>query len=203
MKRKHLAILAAVGVALLGSIVAIGQTLTDANPNLNNPTPSRPAAHLLGWNGATWARLKTASVANMPLSTSTLSSVENGRLLVEKGSRWALEDGVGAGARAMVQTNAEIGVRHVVDTVCFSAGSVVAPALTSLLVELRAGAVDAGTVLMKWRIVIPAATGQNTPPVCFSGLNVIGATNSEVSLAWSAALVNLQQSVSMTGYSVF
>lgn len=199
---KKIILTAVFGISLLTGL-AIAQSLTDTNPNLDNPGPGRTASYVLGWNGATWARLKTASVANMPLSTSTASSVENGRLLVEKGSRWALEDGVGAGARAMVQTNAEIGVRHVVDTVCFSAGSVVAPALTSLLVELRAGAVDAGTVLMKWRIVIPAATGQNTPPVCFSGLNVIGATNSEVSLAWSAALVNLQQSVSMTGYSIF
>ena len=97
---------------------------------------------------------------------------------------------------------AEAAVRHVADSICFSAGSTTAPALTNLTVNLRDGGTGAGTVIGSWDVVISAATGQNVAPYCVTGLNLVGTTNTAMTLEFSALLTSLFEDVTLTGFNI-
>lgn len=193
---------ALVGAVLVGVIV-VAQTLSDTVPNLQNPGVGNVAAYTLGWNGGTWARVKTFSLTNMPIYSTTASSTEHGRVVIEKGSRWAVGSTPAVSLQATASIAAEAGVRHVADTVCFSAGSTTAPALTKLNVNLRDGATGAGTIIGSWTVVVSAATGQNVAPQCFPNLQLVGTTNTAMTLEFSALLTNLFEDVTLTGFNTF
>lgn len=99
--------------------------------------------------------------------------------------------------QASASIAAQAGVRHVIDKVCFSAGSTTAPALTKLSVNIRDGATGAGTVKASFIVVIPAATGQNVAPFCTPPLHIRGTVNTAATAEFSAALTNLFEQVTL------
>jgi len=154
------------------------------------------------FNGTSYSLLRGAYLATFPTAVTTTARNAIGELLTEKSSRWTVVSNPAAGSQATASIAAEASVRHVADTICFAAASVAAPALTALTVNLRDGATGAGTVIATWQLAISAATGQNTAPFCTEGLNLVGTTNTAMTLEFSAALANLSQSVTVTGYNV-
>lgn len=154
------------------------------------------------FNGATTSRPYVASLANYATASTTTARNSAGVQLFEKGSRWVVNSAPAAGSQATASIAAEASVRHVLDTLCFSSGSAVAPVLTSLQVNVRDGATGAGTILMSFEVEIPAATGQDTPPICINGLNLVGTTNTAMTVEWNAGLANLKQTASAIGFNV-
>lgn len=138
-------------------------------------------------------------------ATTLTSSNERGRAIVELGPRWTVVSTPAVSVRASASIAAEAGVRHIADTVCFSAvTNTTAPAATRLTVNLRDGASGAGTIIASWTVQIPATvSAQAVAPQCFSGLNLTGTTNTAMTLEFSALLTNLFQDVMLTGWHVF
>lgn len=154
------------------------------------------------WDGTNVDRLSSAGIGNMPAATTLTARNSIGAALAEKGSRWTVVSTPATGSQATASIAAEAAVRHVADCVAFSGGSVAAPALTALTVNLRDGATGAGTVIWSYQVIVNAATGQNVAPFSVCGLNLTGTTNTAMTLEFSAALANLTQSVSVSGYNV-
>lgn len=180
--------------------VSNSAALSDAMTNTTSPVIGSAQ---LGWDGTTLERVKTASLANMPIYSSFTSSTEQGYSLAMKPAQWVKSSAPAVSTQASASIAAEASVRHIVDTVCFSAGSTTAPVLTALTVNLRDGATGAGTVVMSWTVIVPAATGQNVLPICFTGLNAAMTTNTATTVEFSALLTNLFENVTMTGINVF
>ncbi len=179
--------------------VTAGTALSDA---VGNPTSPLVGAHGLLWDTTQWARAKSAAVATFtPASTLTARNIV-GAALVEKSSRWMVTSNPAAGSQATASIANEASVRHVADCVSFSAGSTTAPALTALTVNLRDGATGAGTIIWTYQVVITAVAQQNVAPHSICGLNLTGTTNTAMTLEYSAALANLIESVSVSGYNV-
>jgi hypothetical protein len=137
------------------------------------------------------------------ISSLTNSGNNDGPILTEKGARWNIVSNPAAGSQASASRAAgNVNTRKVADCVSFSAASTTAPALTALTVNLRDGATGAGTVIWTQQVVISAATGQNVTPFSVCGLNLIGSNQTAMTLEFSAALANLIESVSISGYDV-
>lgn len=154
------------------------------------------------FNGATWDRARSASIATFPAATTTTAVNSVGVILIEKGSRWRVISNPAAGTQATASIAAEAAVRHVADCVAFSAVATTAPALTALTVNLRDGATGAGTVIWTAQVAVTATTGQLVQPFNVCGLNLAGTTNTAMTLEFSAGLANLIQSVSLSGFNV-
>jgi hypothetical protein len=179
--------------------ITAATALTDAQAN---PTAPHIASYGLLWNVATWERNAAARLAVFPAASTLTGRNTLGTSLSEKSSRWSVFHNPAVSTQATISIAAEAAVRHVADCVSFAAGSTTAPALTALTVQLRDGATGAGTVLQQWQVVIPNATGQNVAPFSVCGLNLVGTTNTAMTLEFSALLTNLLQSVGLTGYNV-
>lgn len=138
------------------------------------------------------------------LGASSLSAQSaNGAVLSVAPGNWSVVSNPAAGSQASASRSAgATGVRHVANCVTFSSGSIVAPVLTALTVNLRDGASGAGTIIWTHEVVISAATGEDTPPVSVCGLNIVGSAATAMTLEWSAALANLSEAVSLSGYDV-
>jgi hypothetical protein len=67
---------------------------------------------------------------------------------------------------------------------------------------VRDGATGAGTVIWTYQTAISAVTGQNVAPFSVCGLNLVGTTNTAMTLEFQALLTNLIESVSISGYNV-
>jgi hypothetical protein len=181
------------------SSVTAATALSDA---VGNPTSPLVGANALFWDTTQWVRGKAAALTTMtPASTLTARSIV-GAQLVEKSSRWYALSNPAAGAQATASIAAEASVRHVADCVSFSAGSVVAPVLTALTVNLRDGATGAGTLIWTKEVIITAAAQQNVAPFALCGLNLVGTTNTAMTLEFSALLANLIEEASLTGFNV-
>ena len=76
------------------------------------------------------------------------------------------------------------------------------PAATALTITLRDGATGAGTIIWTYQTVVTATTGQLVQPHSVCGLNLVGTTNTAMTLEFSASLPNLIESVSLSGYNV-
>lgn len=135
---------------------------------------------------------------------STIASQSaNGAILSVSPGNWSVTNNPAAGSQATASRAAgATGVRHVANCITFSSASTTAPALTALTVNLRDGASGLGTILWTQQIAISATTGQNTPPNQVCGLNIIGSPATNMTLEWSAALANLSEAVSLSGYDV-
>lgn len=105
-----------------------------------------------------------------------------------------------AGSQATISQAAISGGRHVLDCVGWSGSAVVAPALTSVTVNVRDGATGAGTVRQTWQFAVPAATGQSIPAFQVCGLHVVGSNNTAMTVEFSAGVANLSEAVNMGGY---
>jgi hypothetical protein len=155
-----------------------------------------------GYNGTTWDRYRNSSLANSFLSTARTAINSIGAAQSEKGARWSVFSNPAASSQATASIAAEASVRHVVDCIAFSAASTTAPALTALAVNVRDGATGAGTVIWTYQTAISAVTGQNVAPFSVCGLNLVGTTNTAMTLEFQALLTNLIESVSISGYNV-
>ena len=143
------------------------------------------------------------SLIAFPAASTLTSRNAAGALQAEKSSRWTVVSTPAVSTQASASIAAEASVRHVADCINFSAGSTTAPAaVTNLTVNLRDGATGAGTVIASWTVVAPAATGQNVAPFSACGLNLVGTTNTAMTLEFSALLTNLFESVTLTGFNL-
>jgi hypothetical protein len=154
------------------------------------------------FNGTAPEPVRTQDLSNSTVSTTLTARSIVGVALFDKPGRWSVFSSPAAGSQGTASIAAEAAVRHVVDCISFSASAVVAPALTAGTVNLRDGATGAGTVLMAWSVAIPAATGQSVAPFGLCGLNLVGTTNTAMTLEFAGALANLSESVSITGYNI-
>lgn len=177
-------------------------TAVAMNDAMANPTAPAMVAHHAFWNTAVWQRAIGAALATFPTAQTSTARNAIGVGVVEKSSRWGNFSNPAAGSQGTVSWAAEAAVRHVIDCVGWSASATTAPALTALSIQLRDGATGAGTVLQQWSVAIPASTGTLVAPFSVCGLGLVMTTNTAATLEWSAALANLSQSVSMTGYNV-
>lgn len=179
--------------------VTAATALTDA---VGNPTVPLMGAVNLFWTTSAWERARTASLGALTPSSTLTARSAVGVQMTEKGGRWAVFHNPAASSQATISIAAEAAVRHVADCVSFSAVATTAPALTALTVQLRDGGTGAGTVLQQWQVLAPAATGQAVLPFGLCGLNLVGTTNTAMTLEFSALLTNLIESVNLTGYNV-
>lgn len=154
------------------------------------------------FNGTNFSRPYVASLANYATAATSTARNEAGAQITEKGSRWGSFSNPAAGSQATISLAAEASVRHVADCVSFSAAATTAPALTALTINLRDGATGAGTILQTWQVAIPATTGTLVAPLSVCGLNLVGTTNTAMTLEFSASLANLIESVSLTAFNV-
>lgn len=167
----------------------------------NNQTFGFGAANS-AYNGTTWDRFRTASLANSYVATSSTGINSIGAPISEKGFRWRVLSNPAAGSQATASIAAEANVRHIVDCIAFSAAATTAPALTRLDINVRDGATGAGTIIWTYTVAVAAATGTLVAPVNFCGLNLTGTTNTAMTLEFSASLANLIENVSMSGFNV-
>ncbi len=182
-----------------GTSVTTAAALSDTS---GNPTaPLIGSAEML-WDTAQWARHKGTALASFPTSQTLTSRNLIGGAIAERSSRWSVIHNPAAGTQATASIAAEGSVRHIIDCISFSAGSVVAPALTALTVNVRDGATGAGTIIWTHEVVISNATGQNAVPFSTCGLNLPATTNTALTGEWSAGLANLTQAVNISGWNV-
>lgn len=179
--------------------VTAAVALTDA---VGNPTVPLIGSTPLVWNTSVWSRQIAPALATFPTALTLTSRNVIGATVHEKSSRWGGFSNPAAGSQATYSIAAEAAVRHVADCISFSAASTTAPLLTGLTVQLRDGATGAGTVMQQWQVVAVATATQNVAPFGLCGLNLTGATNTAMTLEFSASLANLIQSVNLTGYNV-
>lgn len=147
-------------------------------------------------------RPEAASSANYAAATTLTARNSAGAQLSEKGSRWTVTSNPAAGSVASASIALEAGVKHVVDTVCFSAGSTAAPAATSLQINIRDGATGAGTIIGVFELDITATTGQNVAPQCITNLNLPGTAGTAMTAEFSSLLANLKEAIFITGHNV-
>ena len=181
------------------SSVTAATSLSDA---LGNPTSPLMGANGLLWDTAGWVRHKAAALATFPLATTLTGRNIVGAAVTERSARWSVVSNPAAGSQASASIANEGSVRHVADCLAFSAGSTSAPSLTALTVNLRDGATGAGTILWTHEVVVTAATGQNIAPFATCGLNLVGTTNTAMTLEFSASLANLVEAASLSGFNV-
>ena len=155
--------------------------------------------------GATQTQ-RAATLGNFATSLTLTSRPILGAQLAEKASRWTVVSAPAGGSQATASIAAEAAVRHVADCVMFAADStaMIAAGVASQ-VNLRDGASGAGTVIAAFavaEITAGAAGVQLTPPTALCGLNLVGTTNTAMTLEFTAALAGAAQSVTITGYNI-
>lgn len=194
------------GVFSLGSqadgiATASGIGLT-YNPGNGGAVTGGLRVNVVGYNGTSLDTQRNASLANYTVATTLISRNAIGAQITERGSRWSVIHNPAAGSQATASIAAEALVRHVVDKVCFAAGSIAAPAATSLQVNIRDGATGAGSIIGVFEVAIPAAAGNNQPPFCTGELNLVGTTNTAMTAEFNAGLANLKESITIVGFNV-
>lgn len=160
-------------------------------------TASRPEL----FNGTTWDRDRSVSLANFPVTTTMTGRNSIGAALAEKGSRWSVVNAPATGTIGSASIAAEAGVRHVADCISFSATSTTAPALTGATVTLRDGATGAGVAIWAYQVIFTASAVQHIAH-SFCGLNLVGTTNTAMTLEFNAGVANVSEATSLSGYNV-
>lgn len=196
------------------TVAALGMSVAgvDATANTNVITPQSVnlaqygflaiAQHL--FNGTTWDRVRSASLANYPTAVTTTSVNKIGVQLGEKGARWSVVSAPAATSKATASIAAEVNVRHVVDCVSFSATASAAILTNSLTIAVRDGATGAGTVIWEW-VVNPVNSGtgaQSVQPHSVCGLMLTGTTNTAMTVEFSSGITNVSEAISFSGFNV-
>lgn len=151
-------------------------------------------ATLYGFNGVSLDRVRTGSAAVLGAHGGVGSVVT-----VPPGS-WTGVHTPAAGTQATItNANAGAGVRHVATGIVVTFGAIAAPVATPLTWNLRDGASGLGTILASGQIAVPAAVFQGQP-IVLSGLCIPGTANTSMTLEFSAALANLLEGVTLTGF---
>lgn len=147
-------------------------------------------SHPLGFNGATWDRIRSAAAAVL----ANFSSL--GAMLSTRPGDWSSVNAPAANVRATTTRAAVAGTRHVCTGISAMISAVAGAVGDSIY--LRDGASGAGTVL--WQGVLTAPVGQ-TQQVHLTDLNVVGSVNTAMTLEWGAAPgAGNFQTVTMFGY---
>jgi len=157
------------------------------------------------FNSSTYDKSRSASLGNYSTSLTLTSRNSIGTNLIEKGSRWTVVSTPAANSQASASIASEANVRHVLDTVCFSASSNAAVVATNGTVDIRDGATGAGTIISQFRVAIEVAAGagvQIVSPYCVSGLNLVGTTNTAMTAEFSAGVTGATESITITGFNV-
>jgi hypothetical protein len=164
-----------------------------------------PTIGVYTFNGGAWDKRRSADLTSYNVA-STLTGVNSiGAALGEKGSRWSVVSSPAANSQATASIANEASVRHVVDTVCFSATSNAAVVAANGTVDIRDGATGAGTVIAQFRVAIQVAAAagvQIVPPFCVSDLNLVGTTNTAMTAEFSAGVTGATESVTLSGFNV-
>ncbi len=157
------------------------------------------------FNGSTYDKRVSASLTNYPTSQTTTARNSIGTTIDERGSRWSVVSSPAANSQATASIALESSVRHVLDTVCFSATSNAAVVAANGTIDIRDGATGAGTVIAQFRVVIQVAAAagiQIVPPFCVSNLNLVGTSGTAMTAEFSAGVTGATESVTMTGFNV-
>lgn len=192
------------GTLIIGAGATPGNDATSSTVQPRSGAATGAPLQIAPWvfDGTNWDKARSAALATFPTSQTSTARNSIGAQVSEKGSRFVSFSNPAAGSQGSLVWAAEASVRHVADCVTFAASSIAAPALTALTVNLRDGASGAGTILATWTVAILGATGQNVAPFGICGLNAVGTTNTAMTIEFSAALAQLSESVSFTGYNV-
>lgn len=161
-------------------------------------------------NGTLTLNITGNSVASAAVTTTLWLTAPNitpyaGRAVVEKGTRWSGFSQPAVSSQATFSRAAAAGVRHVADCISLSsvAGPTTAPVVGPMNINLRDGATGAGTVLWTTTIqIIATASVTELAPFSVCGLALIGSPNTAMTLEFSAALANLAEVVSLSGYDL-
>lgn len=157
------------------------------------------------FNGTTWDRERTASLANNIVSSTLTARNSIGVALFEKGSRFSVVSAPVAGTVASASIASEASVRHICDSIAFSGSSSGAVTAVALTLVVRDGATGAGTIIFELTIacITAAAAGvQVIPPFAITGLNLVGSTATAMTLEFSAGVSNVTQACTLIGYNV-
>lgn len=189
------------------AIVAIVLTLWAVDRVVNAQTATYPVINANGWvsDGSSWIIRKMASLTNFTVSTTLTGRNSSGAALIEKGGRWSVVSFPAANSQGTASIAAEAAVRHVVDCVSWAADASAAVTAAAGNVALRDGATGAGTVIGQWAIAHTVAAGagiQTVAPHSICGLNLIGTTNTAMTLEFNAGVTGEVQSATITGYNV-
>jgi len=151
----------------------------------------------------------TGNSVNSAVVTTTMyfgpvTAVTAAKQVAEKGSRWALTSQPAVSTQATVSRAAGTGTtRHVADCVTFSGMATTAPAAAAQIqINLRDGATGAGTVIWSHQLFIAASASQLVTPFSVCGLAEQGSSATAMTLEFSAAVTNLFESVTLSGYDV-
>lgn len=141
--------------------------------------------------------VKTGIAANLDDLTATNAALVTGP------GQWAITHAPGAAAQATISKGAVASTRHVcTGLVCSVTAGTSAPTAALVTFNLRDGATGAGTILATFQTAVPATAGVASPPICLSGLNIVGSVNTAMTLETSGATgSNVAASVALFGYS--
>lgn len=200
MRKRDVAyIISALGLILVLALILRAQT------SLPFPAPSTaiPGPTLIGgYNGGTGPAIfdafRSFRAANAyPADGTVFATV--GAHIAEKGPRWSASNNPTVGTQAVATIAAGgAGVQHVVDCIIWSAFATTAPSLSGVQVVV----VDGSTNIIVVGLAVPASTGLLLGPQGLCGLNLVGTANTSMSVAFGAAVTNLSESVTITGYNI-
>lgn len=144
----------------------------------------------------------TATGAQVATVDSLVSNTYAGGLVVLQPTTWSLVHTPSAATQATVsQAAGGSGVQFVAQSISFSLSVDGTHAQTAIQINLRDGATGAGSILWSQTIVKAA-----TEPITFfhaSGLNIVGSSNTAMTLEFSAApAAGSVESVTLTGYTI-
>jgi hypothetical protein len=143
----------------------------------------------------------TATGAQVATVDSLVSNTYAGGLVVLQPTTWSLVHTPSAATQATVsQAAGGSGVQFVAQSISFAL-SVDGTPQTAIQINLRDGATGAGSILWSQTIVKAA-----TEPITFfhaSGLNIVGSSNTAMTLEFSSAgVASSVESVTLTGYTI-
>ena len=142
-----------------------------------------------------------ADLANVT-AVANSSASQTGALLTAHPATWGVAHTPTSATQATISKSAGgAGVQHVCRSISFSLAVDGTHAQTAIQVNLRDGATGAGTIL--WSMTVLKAATESLTVFHVSELNLVGSTNTAMTLEFSAAgVTGSVESVSMTGYDI-
>lgn len=168
--------------------------VTGASPNV----PSLAYNYL--FDGTNFDRARSASLANFD---PTPGNFPLGVTMTSASPEWALTHAPAVATKATISRAALANNKHVCRSV--SATFCCAPADTATIatLNLRDGATGAGPILRSWTLAIFNTTQGGIAQVDIAGLNIVGTTNTAMTLEFAAAPGAASfQSVGISGITV-
>lgn len=156
-------------------------------------------------SGAGIDTAKGTSLANFPTSVTTTARAISGAQLTEKSSRFEASSFPASGSQATASVGSEPATRHVIDCLSFAADSSAAVTAVQGTVVVRDGATGAGTIIWGFSNAHAVAAGagvQTVLPHSICGLNLVGTTNTAMTVEFNAGVTGELQSISWSGYNI-